>query len=293
MDHKTYLKQLIADGKIAEVIKQLLDATEKNGQNELHNDLIILSARYNAQASAKRNGLTSNEAYNIQINSINHSLMYIMDEYESIPGDFSSAPGNKITAKSDSVHPTTQTGDVLFLSYSRQDQVLARKIRIYLEQAGFTVIQDDSHLMAGESIQAFIQRSILESRATISLVSSRSLLSVWVAHESMSTFYAEKLSNKKYIAVFEDRAFFSRSFVDDAFDTIEAEIKDISDSIQRRLSKGRNITDLQEELLRYKDLEHNLPNIVHRLKEHLSIDIGENTFEEGMRKVLDTLRSES
>lgn len=43
MTHKEHLKQLLAVGKIADAIKELLEATKLNGQEDLHRQVILQS----------------------------------------------------------------------------------------------------------------------------------------------------------------------------------------------------------------------------------------------------------
>lgn len=283
MNHKSHLKQLAAAGDIGRAIEELLEATEQNGQDSLQNDLIILSGRYRQQTDSKLRGLIDEQHYNIQMANIGQALLYYIGEYEP-NGNYKYTP---FTPTPDNTPPAVPAGPAVFLSYSHADKDLAGKIRAYLEKQRIQVIQDITHLQAGENIQDFIQRSVRESKATVSLISSKSLLSVWVAKESLNSFYATKLADQKFIPVFEDHAFFKRSFVDDALDKIDEEILEINGIIQRRLERGRNITDLQEELSRYTDLKHHLPMIVQRLKEHFSVNISGESFEAGMRKVLD------
>lgn len=287
MNHKTHLDQLIAEGDIGRAIKELLAAVRQNGQNSLYNDLIILSGRYNQQETAKLQGIISDDTYRIGMAKISQALIHYVEKYRP-NGAFKFEP---LSPPDDLENQNETRNAAIFISYSRQDSLLAERIKGHLEKEELDVIMDVTHLGAGENIQAFIERSIRESSTTLSLVSSRSLLSVWVANESMTSFYAGRLEGQKFLPVFEDNSFFKRSFVDDALDTIEAEIADISATITKRLEKGRNISDLQEDLKRYKDLLHHLPAIVQRLKEHLSIDISGDNFETGMQKILSAIRS--
>jgi cell shape-determining protein MreC len=99
-----------------------------------------------------------------------------------------------------------------------------------------------------------------------------------------------KVTDKKFIAAFIDSSFFKRSFVDDALDNIENEITDIQDTIKKRMEKGRSIEDLQNELTRYKALHNNLPSIVQKLKDSLSVNISGDNFDRGMDKIIDSIK---
>ncbi|MEZ5038809.1 MAG: TIR domain-containing protein [Saprospiraceae bacterium] len=287
MNHKTHLDQLIAEGDFGRAIKELLAAVRQNGQNSLYNDLIILSGRYNQQETAKLQGIISDDTYRIGMAKISQALIHYLDKYRP-DGKFKFEP---LPPPDDKGGQNETRLSAVFISYSRQDSPLAERIKQYLESESLPVIMDVTHLGAGENIQAFIEKSIRESRATLSLVSSRSLLSIWVANESMNSFYAGRLGDQKFIPVFEDNSFLLRSFVDDALDKIEQEIKDISSRIKKRLDRGIPANELQGELDRYRFLMQNLPAIVHRLREHLSIDISADNFETGMQKIIAAIRS--
>ena len=287
MDHKTHLENLIAEGEVGEAIKELLEAVKQNNQRGLYNDMIILSGRYTQQQAALREERITNESYNIGIAKIRHALLYYVGKYQ--PNGQYKFKQNIVS--DDGGNEQANSAEVVFISYSRTDREIAIKLKQFLEGEGFTVIMDETHAVAGESLQAFIHRSVQESGTTLSLVSSRSLLSVWVANESINSFVAGNISEHKFIAAFIDQSFFKRSFVDDALDKIDEEIEEINGIIKRRLDRGRNITDLQEELKRFKDLQHSLPNIVQRLKEHLSVDIADDQFEAGLRKIISAIRS--
>ncbi len=173
----------------------------------------------------------------------------------------------------------------VFISYNHKDKIVANKIKDFLRTKGIDVTIDSEAMKSGEDIKSFIEKCVRENDITLSLVSENSLLSAWVAMESVLTFAGEKLANKKFIAVYEDDSFMKRSFTDDALDKVEEEILDISTTIQKRLSKNRRIEDLQNDLSRYRELESNLPQIIGRLKGSLCIPIGEDKFEEGMQKI--------
>ncbi|WP_338763470.1 toll/interleukin-1 receptor domain-containing protein [Bernardetia sp. ABR2-2B] len=177
-----------------------------------------------------------------------------------------------------------------FISYNHKDKIVANKIKDFLRTKGVDVTIDSEAMKAGEDIKTFIEKCVRENDITLSLVSKNSLLSAWVAMESVLTFAGEKLANKEFIAVYEDDSFFKRSFTDDALDKVEEEILDISTTIQKRLSKNRRIEDLQNDLSRYRELENNLPQIVGRLRNSLCIDISGDNFDNGLQKVCDDIK---
>ncbi|WP_020532902.1 toll/interleukin-1 receptor domain-containing protein [Flexithrix dorotheae] len=182
-------------------------------------------------------------------------------------------------------------GKKVFISYNHQDKAMAGKVKEKLEDAGIEVTIDSEAMHAGEDIKSFIEKCVRENDITLSLISSNSLLSAWVAMESMLTFSGEKTSHKKFIPCAIDQSFFGRSFVDDALDYIEEEIVEIDKVIQKRMAKNRGFEDLQNERTRYNQLQHNLPEIIRKLKESLTVDISERNFDSGLEKVIKTILS--
>jgi len=73
----------------------------------------------------------------------------------------------------------------IFVSYNHKDQRIALKISDKLAEEGFEVIIDADDMKTGQDIEQFILQSIRESNATISLISTNSLMSAWVTLETI------------------------------------------------------------------------------------------------------------
>src|SRR6476659_5876830 len=98
-------------------------------------------------------------------------------------------------------------------SYNHADSTIADQLKAALEQRGIEVCIDKAVMGPGTNIQEFIERSIHDTDVTLSIVSNRSLLSAWVALETINTFYHETFqSNKKFIACYIDDDFFGTDF---------------------------------------------------------------------------------
>ena len=186
---------------------------------------------------------------------------------------------------------TDNRGKFVFISYNHKDKKIADKIKEILEGVNLIVKIDSESMFAGEDIKEFIDKSIAQTDVTLSIVSANSLMSSWVVLESMQTFLAQKVKQKQFVAGYIDSSFFSRDFVDNALDKIECESANLRETIRKRLDKNRNINDLQNDLERLIDLEHNLPKLVDRLKSSLSIDISGENFENGMKKIINSILS--
>lgn len=181
----------------------------------------------------------------------------------------------------------------IFISYNHNDQVIALKIKSDLEKEGFKVIIDVEKMRSGEGIEQFIFSCIEKSNVTLSLVSSNSLLSAWVAMETIISKVDENLRSRYFIPCYIDTDFFKRDFVDTALDKIEAEILEIDNLMKSRIDKRRGMEDLDKERTRYKKLENNLPEIVGKLKNSLCRDLTEDNYEKNIKKIIDELKNKS
>lgn len=80
----------------------------------------------------------------------------------------------------------------IFLSYSREDQVVARRFAEGLKAEGFNVWWDQS-LSAGEAFDKVTERALDEARAVVVLWSPRSVDSRWVRAEATQALAGERL----------------------------------------------------------------------------------------------------
>jgi len=275
MKNKVYFQDLLADHKIKRLIKELLLFLVETGQTELYDNILLISSRYNRIEERNKQNTILESDYNLELNRIISALKDYLNELQE---------------KSKKVDIGNRKKSI-FISYNHKDKIIVDKVKETLEAANLIVKIDSKSMLAGEDIKEFIDKSISETDVTLSIVSTNSLLSSWVALESTQTFLAQKVIEKKFIAGYIEGSFFSRDFVDKALDEIECEISSLKESIKKRLDKNRNINDLQTELERYSDLEHNLPKIIERLKSSLSIDISGKNFDIGMEKIINSIKN--
>ncbi|MDW7693523.1 TIR domain-containing protein [Flammeovirgaceae bacterium SG7u.111] len=274
------LKQLIANGELEKAVKELLVATEGT---DIHSDITHQSARLNKALKDERMGIARTDDTNRTKNQITYALLSYLDDNSEL---FEHQP-----TQTSAMQPSSSSsqGKRVFISYNHKDKEVAQQVKAKLEEAGLTVTIDSEAMGAGEDIKSFIEKCVRENDVTLSLVSPNSLLSAWVAMESQLTLTGERIANKKFIGCAIDNSFFGRGFVDDALDKVEDELAEISQLMQKRLNRGRGVEDLQNELSRYKQLESNLPEIVRKFKESLTVDISGDNFEAGMGKVIGTI----
>ena len=75
------------------------------------------------------------------------------------------------------------TGTHVFLSYSRKNALIARQVRLALQDAGHTVWQDISSIKGGEQWLDAIDNGITRAYAMVLLLSKESWQSYWVKEE--------------------------------------------------------------------------------------------------------------
>jgi hypothetical protein len=176
---------------------------------------------------------------------------------------------------------------IVFISYNHMDKEIAIKISNRLKLAKIDVIIDRESMIAGDSINDFIENSIRITDVTVSLVSNKSLKSSWVAMETINTFFCQKFSsNKKFIGCFIDMDFFRPEFTLEVVCEIDAQIKKNFNLIkehQNRMLDTREFNNLNSRLL---TLRNNIDEIVHRLRECLCLDFSEPEFENSMKKLI-------
>ncbi len=71
------LKTLLATGKTGQVIKELLEITQDN--NDLHDEVVMLSGRFESYSKSKRMGTISYDEGNITLAKINAALLPVID----------------------------------------------------------------------------------------------------------------------------------------------------------------------------------------------------------------------
>jgi TIR domain/Effector-associated domain 11 len=273
------LRKFIGENKTDRVLQILKD--EIAVYPNLQNQVITLSAKF-ADMRRKENTGLLDDSEAIKFNTqINFSLLEMMNEIEQQNTNEQTTPIIRNTIQK-----------TVFISYNHHDSETANKLKEKLSAQNIQVVIDSERMQAGEDIKEFIEKSVRETETTISLVSATSLLSAWVAMESINTFYHEKTNaQKKFIACFITDDFFKRDFTDRALDYIDGEIKEIQNLVTARMEKNRSIRDLQNELTRFTELRNNMDEIVRRLRESLCIDIRDEKLESNFNKIINTVNS--
>jgi DNA-binding transcriptional MerR regulator len=182
--------------------------------------------------------------------------------------------------------------EAVFISYSRTDAVTANLIKKYLVANNINVVIDDDNLTGGKDITAFIRESIRNTGVTLSIISKKSLLSSWVAMESILTFQQEKSTNAhRFIGCYIDKDFLSNSFTNGAIATINEELNKLLEYKKQRIDQGLSTRDLDNEFTRWSELRQNIDEIIRRLRENLCIDVHESVLEANLPKIIDAIRN--
>ncbi|MEL6192131.1 MAG: TIR domain-containing protein [Bacteroidota bacterium] len=292
MSDKSYFEKLLTKDEVKRVLQELRTLTHENKSSRDDDTLLLLTAQLNSLERDRMQGVLGEESYRISANRIRASAKSMVNRIfpegsAKISPIRTSAPSRPTTIANSEKNAVVAS---IFISYNHKDRSISEKIKRTLESSGFTVVIDFESIQPGEDIYDFIKKSVRETDATLSIVSKNSLLSSWVALESMKSFYAQEVIDRKFIPAYIDKSFLNNSFTDESLYAVQGEITEITERIETRLKKGWNFDDLNTDLKRYKDLEYNLPGIIDRIKTIASVDLTEKNYQQGIERIISSLR---
>ena len=174
----------------------------------------------------------------------------------------------------------------IFISYNHDDNDYAQRIKNSLEAENFEVIIDEDSMKTGQKIEQFIKQCINESAVTLSIVSENSLLSAWVAMETIYSTIEQDLRGRYFLPCKIDNIIFDRKFPDKAIDKIEQDLKEIDSIISDRISHNRGIEDLTDERTRFNRLKNELPTIIGNFKNSFCRDLSDSNYDKEIVKVI-------
>ncbi|HEV7747674.1 MAG TPA: TIR domain-containing protein [Pyrinomonadaceae bacterium] len=278
------IRQLVAADKLEKAIAELL--TVVSGKNsDLTNDLIKYQAELAKNKKDSRRGLITGEEENKTRTRVCYAILEMLNEIEADGGSLTSVT-------SAAVNTVSVSAPTVFISYNHGDSEVADRLKTALEKAGIVVRIDKAVMDAGASIQEFIEASIRDTGVTLSLVSNHSLLSAWVALESIDTFYQEKFTGKKkFIACYVDDDFFRSDFRLTATKQIDGKIEEIDKLIPEYIAQKIDTNDLNSQKSRLFKLRNNLGDILLRLRDSLCIDVREEKFDESVAKIISAIKA--
>ncbi|HXU36275.1 MAG TPA: TIR domain-containing protein [Blastocatellia bacterium] len=274
------IRQLIAADKLERALEDLKPYTHED--EERANDLIKYQADLAKNKKDSRRGLITIDEENKTRTRVRYAILEMLNEITPI------APA----ADSSIENSAASEASTAFISYNHADSDAADKLKVALEESGIVVRIDTAAMEAGANIQEFIERSIRETGVTISIVSNRSLLSAWVALESIDSFYQEKFTGRKrFIACYLDDDFFRNDFQLKAIRQIDLQIEEIDRLLPDYNAQRIDTSDLNSQKTRLYDLRNNLGHILLRLRESLCLDIRDDKFDQSVAKIVSAIRN--
>ena len=277
---KDQIQKLIAEGRTEEALALLA---------QFSSDALLLQARYSNGKKQYNMGLIEFSEWQRTQAQINYAALELANTVKD-GGTPAPAPVANSTGAATPAKPAS--GLKAFISYNHGDGEMALKVRDFLEKNAIDVIIDQEDMDAGKSIMSFIQESIKNSDAVVSVVSGKSLQSGWVGQESIASMYAVWLADKKFIPVKLDDVAFDIDFQIAAQQNLVNKIKEMKGKIKMLEKLGGDSRAFQDDLNRMNELKNNLGQIIQRLKSVLMLDITGANFEPNMQKVLASINKQ-
>jgi len=285
---KEQIQQLISEGRTEDALALLAQHT---------GDALLLQGRFNAGKKQYNMGMIEFGEWSRIQAQINYAALEMAG---SIKGGASSTGTGHGGIQTGTGNGNIQTGtgnggststkqQKAFISYNHGDAEMAQRVKGFLAQNNVDVIIDEEDMPAGMSIMQFIQESIKNCDAVVSIVSSKSLNSGWVGQESVASMYAVWLADKKFIPVKLDDVAFDIDFQITAQENILQKIQDLETKIGKLRQLGGDSRAFDDDRNRLFELKNNLGQIIQRLKSVLMVDITGTNFDPSMRKVLERI----
>ncbi|MCH5597325.1 TIR domain-containing protein [Niabella ginsengisoli] len=257
-------KAFIQQGNLKAAVNELLLGTKYNA--DLSGQINTHSARLNDMLRKESMGMLSFENASIIRNQVAFALLELIGSIEE---------NSKVSQKR------------VFISYNHKDALIANKLKDALVKAGIDVTIDSEAMGAGDNIKQFIESCVRDTETTLSIVSKNSLLSAWVAMETLNTFGLQLGTvPKKFIPCYIEPDFFDIHFTDEALKQIEQKIDGLAVLIETRVKQGQDNLDINDEYSRLIRLRNSLGEIVGRLRNSLCMDITESKFEMNLPKII-------
>jgi len=177
MTHKDKIELLLIKGELTKAIEELLNATKINGQNGLHNNLILQSARNLNNEEDNRKCIISNNDYKRERARVNHAVQAYLNDYLPVTDTHVIVDRNnpiQVQVKATAANISTNR---IFISYSSDDrdlcQIFEQRLRKYLTSAKNKIekVWSDVEILVGSDWNNEIQRALDLSDIGILLVS--------------------------------------------------------------------------------------------------------------------------
>ncbi len=77
-----YIRNSIANAKIEEALKALLNISQKSGDSDLYNEILLLTSRYNRLKKSNLRGIISSENLDISMSQISNAMLSLLKDIE-------------------------------------------------------------------------------------------------------------------------------------------------------------------------------------------------------------------
>jgi hypothetical protein len=176
----------------------------------------------------------------------------------------------------------------VFISYTHDDAATAARVKQLLEQHRIAVVIDTDNMAAGEKVTDFIHRSIRECSAVVSVISSRSLQSAWVAAETIGGIGRREWGKDvALIACYVDEEWLQPDFRLRCTADIDRRLQQIETLLPDYAAKKIDTADLNDEKTRLYSLRNNLGTILATLRDSLCLDVREHAFAASAQKLIE------
>ena len=180
----------------------------------------------------------------------------------------------------------------IFISYNHDDSTTAFAIAAFVKRNGIDVILDRDDMLPGERISDFIRRSIRDCDVVVSIISTRSLLSAWVAAETIGAISRNKWGEEvALIACYLDDFWLQPEFRLRCTEQIDERLQRIEELLPEYAAKKIDTADLNDEKTRLYDLRNNLGTILAALGNSLCLDVRENQFNPSSERLVQAVRT--
>ncbi len=291
------IRTLVGKAKLERAINKFVECAAND--SELSSTAILLSGRFHAMQRQHNMGLLAASEYNMQTNRIIHSLLGAIEGMENSAENGTDNPpttSSPTNEKSSSPLPTSTPPDrpKVFISYTHKDQEVALRLKSKLEAADIEITMDVDNLDIGEGIAKYAKEAVKSSHVTISIVSTDSLRSSWVAYETLQTFMHEQVNgSSKFFPCYVDADFFKPHFLPDMVEYILKEIDERVVNRDRLTKMGIDASHLNSQISRLHKLKNNASEVLMRLTDNFSLDIGESAFSDNVPKLIEAIKQTS
>jgi hypothetical protein len=186
---------------------------------------------------------------------------------------------------------TAAPSAVVFVSYNHADAAIAQALCAALKEAGLGVLVDAQAMQPGQDIAHFIRESINASQTTVCLLSQASLLSGWVAQETLRALAAPHWGvARRFIGLYLDADFLAPQSRLALTQRIDERLAQAQALRQKHEALHLDTLDLDADLVRLNALRAGLGEILRHLRHSLCLDWSEPQRAPSLARLIASLR---